>query len=695
MRDANNNATTSSFDPLGRQLATTDSNGYRTTQVYDPIGQRVALINARGNRSSFVYDPAGQQTRLSDPLGRRTSYGFDGAGRRVQRTDARAYRTTYSYDDADRLVGWRYPDGSRVTLVYDPIGQRTVLSDTTGRTTVVYDKASRLSTVTTPAGKRLSYSYDGLGERTLLIEPGGGRFSYVWDKNGHIDHLTNPQVQRSSWAYDAADRETSQRLANGIRVSLTYDAADRLGRRTNLTATGATISSFAYRYDPAGNCLVVTEADGTRVSWAYDSINRLTRDLRSGGNGYALTYTYDPMGNRLSKREGGSPTTYAYDLADELLTEASSLGTTTHSYDRNGNQIRKVAPGSALTTLAWDFENRLVSALLPTGIRNTFTYNADGQRVQKVDSSGTIKYIWDLENDLRETDQNDVKQVIYTLEPKTYGKIVSQLRGGTASYAVFDGLASTDQLTDSSGAVTDSYTYQALGVLHSGSGTTLNSFRYLGGISCYYDPDLLDYYIQGMYYDPTLGRLVTSSSLLVPTPKVSYTTACFSALDNPVDMFPKILVAAVRDTKRALAARLFDCTRGVLLAGSRSRPLCAGDSFPYYSRKDKLWFCMRCIGDCQKKEHLCGPVQAPDADFGIDCQCHPDKLWECRIWALREVRKGIECWCPEPWEDFYSEVWKKWFCVLCVGYCLGAWPCFPKDSSDLVGAFECGCRLPL
>ena len=54
---------------------------------------------------------------------------------------------------------------------------------------------------------------------------------------------------------------------------------------------------------------------------------------------------------------------------------------------------------------------------LPTGVPNTFTYNGDGQRVQKQDSTGTTRHIWDEQNILLETDGSNIIQVVYTLEP--------------------------------------------------------------------------------------------------------------------------------------------------------------------------------------------------------------------------------------------------------------------------------------
>ena len=54
-----------------------------------------------------------------------------------------------------------------------------------------------------------------------------------------------------------------------------------------------------------------------------------------------------------------------------------------------GILLTTLAPGNQLTTNTWDGENRLTKVALPSGIVDTFTYNGDGQRVQKQDSTGT------------------------------------------------------------------------------------------------------------------------------------------------------------------------------------------------------------------------------------------------------------------------------------------------------------------
>ena len=81
---------------------------------------------------------------------------------RCREPTARGYRTTYLYDSDNRLLGRRYPDGSRYTFSHDAIGERTVMSDPTGRTSSTYDAAGRLKRVVNPTGLAITYGYDAV-----------------------------------------------------------------------------------------------------------------------------------------------------------------------------------------------------------------------------------------------------------------------------------------------------------------------------------------------------------------------------------------------------------------------------------------------------------------------------------------------------------------------------------------------------
>ena len=92
----------------------------------------------------------------------------------------------------------------------------------------------------------------------------------------------------------------------------------------------------------------------------------------------------------------------------------------------------------------------------------------------------------------------------------TYGLgLISQNRGGAASYFIQDRLGSTRALVSASGTVTDTYAYDAYGQIINRSGTTVNSVLFAGQA---FDSALGDYYLRAHDMDPATGRFLSQDS---------------------------------------------------------------------------------------------------------------------------------------------------------------------------------------
>jgi len=76
----------------------------------------------------------------------------------------------------------------------------------------------------------------------------------------------------------------------------------------------------------------------------------------------------------------------------------------------------------------------------------------------------------------------------------------------TPSFYGYDGSGTVRQLTNSAGAVTDTYEYDAFGNSITISGSTPNHFKYRGEE---WDPDLGLYYLRARYMNPLTGRFVS------------------------------------------------------------------------------------------------------------------------------------------------------------------------------------------
>jgi RHS repeat-associated protein len=221
----------------------------------------------------------------------------------------------------------------------------------------------------------------------------------------------------------------------------------------------------------------------------------------------AASYVYDPVGNRTQKTSSipGYPGGLSnYNANDQLSTD---------TYDANGNTTASVGLG-----YAYDFENHLIRA----GAGITRVYDGDGNRVSKTVAGVTTKYLVDTQSPTgyaqvvseaiagNTTQPYDyARAYVYGLElVSEYRQFVSNNQGGTQiSYYVYDGHGSVRALTNPSGAVTDTYDYDAFGnLLHStftGSAPTPNNYLFAGE---QFDPDLGMYFLRARYLNVSTGR---------------------------------------------------------------------------------------------------------------------------------------------------------------------------------------------
>jgi len=145
----------------------------------------------------------------------------------------------------------------------------------------------------------------------------------------------------------------------------------------------------------------------------------------------------------------------------------------------------------------------------------TLLYNCDGDRVAKTVGGVTTQYLVD---ELNPTGYPQVLEEVVggTVQTRyTYGtRLISQARGvsttPTTSYYGYDAHGNITFLTDALGEVTDSYDYDAWGVLVASTGSTPNTHRYVGEEL---DPDFGLINLRARQYDPSNGRFRTIDPL--------------------------------------------------------------------------------------------------------------------------------------------------------------------------------------
>jgi RHS repeat-associated protein len=367
-----------------------------------------------------------------------------------------------------------------------------------------------------------SYTYDGNSNRQTMFDADSGLTNYYYDGLNRLTNIQDFNQNSFGFSYDDIDRRTSLTRPNGFNTTYSYKSnTDFLESVLHQSSTpgppGRTrcaqpCDGDSYTYDAVGNRLSKTLAASSldALVYTYDNIYQLNT-VQNPNIKMPIclvctppSYTYDAVGNRLTDLNGAN---YIYNNPWNRL---DSAGDTSYSYDADGNRKTKV-DSTGTTTYYWDPENRLAAVALPNnGGILYFTYDPFGRRIQKrLYQNGvfttTTNYLYDGANVIEEVDQNGNQVAKYSQGPGI-DQPLTITQGGVTSYYQADGLGSISSLTNSEGGITDTYTYDSFGTLTASSGATNNPYLYAGR---QYDFETGLYYYRARYYDSSTGRFIS------------------------------------------------------------------------------------------------------------------------------------------------------------------------------------------
>ena len=282
-------------------------------------------------------------------------------------------------------------------------------------------------------------------------------------------------------------------------VTYTFDNANRL---TNVTQG---TSNVVIAYDNASRRTSLTLPNGIAVTYGYDNANQLTGlTYKQGATTIGtLAYTYDLAGRRITQdgtyaRTGlpAAMTGTVFDANNRL----TSQGATNFAYDLNGNVTT-----DGTNTYTWNARDQLTVISGP--VAASFQYDASGRRFAKTIAGATTKFFYDGMNVIQELNASNVPTA-NLLTGLGIDEVYSRSDpGGTQSF-LSDALGSTLAMTDATGAVAASYTYDPYGKATK-TGTTSNTQTYTGRE----DDGTGLYFYRARYYHPTLSRFISEDPL--------------------------------------------------------------------------------------------------------------------------------------------------------------------------------------
>ena len=175
-----------------------------------------------------------------------------------------------------------------------------------------YDPASQVTqilhqlTATSTPINQAGYAYNPVGNRTSLTDRRGSQ-AFGYDTLDRLTSASHPLLATpQTFAYDPVGNRTTGGSVVNAGNQLTADATQ------------------SYQYDDNGNLTRKTLlATGNYTQYTYDAENRLTKveDFVAGNPtaAFTSTYRYDGLGRRIEKVANGQTKRYIYDGEDILL----------------------------------------------------------------------------------------------------------------------------------------------------------------------------------------------------------------------------------------------------------------------------------------------------------------------------------------------------------------------------------------
>jgi YD repeat-containing protein len=356
-------------DPLGNSEA---------VNTYDTLGRVVSQADALGKVSTLVYDDVAEKVTMTDATGAVSTYDHGGAI--LDASTSPAGSVAQTFDNDLNLTGYTDEAGKTWNATYDATGNMLTRTDPLGRAeTWTYDAMNNVLTSTDVTGVTTTSTYDTAG-RILIQARGVTSTAWAWNPDGTLASTTDALGHTTTYTYDVSGNRLSETTAGGAVTKWEYDTANRVSRvippRGNVVGANPALFDTQYRYDKAGNVILVNSPGSQTTRSTYDDAGRLVTETAPDGG--VTAYGYNPAGEVLTiTAPDGGVTSFTYSDRGEKLSQTDAVGAvTTWSYDAAGRVVTMIEPlgnvaganpADYLWTYGYDNLGRQTTVADPTG----------------------------------------------------------------------------------------------------------------------------------------------------------------------------------------------------------------------------------------------------------------------------------------------------------------------------------------
>lgn len=405
------------YDARGRVIRSQVGSGLEaraTLFTYDARGHLQTLTDPIGRTSTLESDVLGRPLRVTEASGETTEFRFDANGNLTSVKPANRPTHEFAYTSVDLLASYQPPS----------LAGRDVMSHA-----YTYNADRELTEVVLPDGRDIDYTYDtggrlqsrviDRGSYTLVYETASGLPVRVESPDGVTLNFTyatglltqtqwtGPVAGRVNYGHDASLRVNSVSVNGSSPVALVLN-----GEGLPISVGGMSLSYATNSGLLTGSTLGTVAAAYTYNGFAEPASATVTR---GGGTIYAETYTRDKLGRITRKVETVSGVVrtldYAYDVMGRLReVQVDGVVTDTYTYDANGNRVTRVTGGTS-TAYTYDAQDRLLGAGAVS-----YTYTAAGELRTITDGASVTTLTHDELGDLTGVLLPDGRNVAYVID---------------------------------------------------------------------------------------------------------------------------------------------------------------------------------------------------------------------------------------------------------------------------------------
>ncbi|MBR1443515.1 MAG: hypothetical protein IJ583_08285 [Firmicutes bacterium] len=527
------------YDTLNRVTKVISPNGNYSTNVYDQRGNLTETTYGSGTRKiKYEYDKLDRVIRCINPMGNgekqivsEETYEYDEAGNMTKKTIKNGWRknyTEYSYDALGRVINEENKNGDFNSYKYSKAGM--IISEKNSNQTIsyYYNKAGNVCLMKTKYGNvpyEIRFEYDKGGNLSSENYYANGASSitnytdYQYDEANRLQYVKDNGVNSriAEYVYNVGNQITKLKYANGSVTDYTYVTGNRIASVANNKGLSCT-----YSYYNDGQMKSKSE-NGVTTSYTYDDEGRLISEKE--GNSLTKNYDYDKAGNRIKMTVSGNQNyvaDYTYNLnnmlKEEIVTDPQgNKDTTFYDYDERGNEILQIKRRYDINDIRHDSSLGIYKADELDSIKKTYDgfnrlikyedgentaeyeYNAKGQRISKKVNGTKSMALWNGDNIAFEL--NATGGMV-----RKFARGYDLIRSNDGKYYLHNGHGDVVSITNNSGTVIKSYSYDSFGNEKNIDKNDTNPWRYCGE---YYDNETGSIYLRARYYDPGTGRFMT------------------------------------------------------------------------------------------------------------------------------------------------------------------------------------------